>query len=215
MITSTDRTLASRQPLEGWTPSADILLSNFEICFLGSGGELQQCTEVALRARDTGFRTALSHRDPSGALLWLPHGRALAVIDAWHRCTDITLDELRVCLAENWAHAEYPHQFGVRRLVRLLKAAGFFSDEPGIVRPMEPMTVYRGAPSERRLGMSWSMSLDTAIWFAERYNVVSSVGRVFVAEVPPQHVLAILKSRSESEVVVNPRGLRNVREMPT
>ena len=75
--------------------------------------------------------------------------------------------------------------------------------------------MYRGAPSERRLGMSWSMSLDTAIWFAKRYDLVSSVGRVFVAEVPPQHVFAILKSRAESEVVVNPRGLRNVREMST
>jgi len=33
------------------------------------------------------------------------------------------------------------------------------------------------------------------------------------ADAPPRHVLGIFHGRQEAEVVVNPRGLRNVREL--
>jgi hypothetical protein len=73
--------------------------------------------------------------------------------------------------------------------------------------PMESLTVCRGVKDEvtdRR--MSWTLDLDEARWFGDRFRV--GVGVVYRALVPPPAVLARFETRRESEVVINPNMLR-------
>ena len=52
-----------------------------------------------------------------------------------------------------------------------------------------------------------------AFWFARRFDMLSTAGQTYAAEIRPQNVLAIFYDRGESEVVVEPRGLRNLRAL--
>ena len=84
------------------------------------------------------------------------------------------------------------------------------TDEPGLVKPDEQLTVYRGCTLETRWRLSWTTDLGQAEWFAARLKLFGYAGTtVYSADVPPRHVLGLIQGRNVHEVVVNPYGLRN------
>lgn len=151
--------------------------------------------------------------DRDGALLLIPRADRLLTIEEWFDAGEVAVDELRALLAAWWLDAEGPSNLGVVRWVRLFKAAGFVADRAGTEPPIDPLTVYRGIQGYgRRRGLSWTLDRDRAAWFARRFpHFGASV--VLVARPRPRHVLGIFHGREEAEVVVNPRGLRNLREI--
>jgi hypothetical protein len=76
-----------------------------------------------------------------------------------------------------------------------------------------PFTLYRGVagkPSDRRVrGISWTGTLERALWFANRYPELGNPA-VYKAEVEALHVLAYVGShRGEDEYVVSlPRSVK-------
>ena len=76
-------------------------------------------------------------------------------------------------------------------------------------RPAAPVTLYRGAPGRSNgRGMSWTLDVDRARWFAQRWDLTGRSGSVYKATVKPHAILAMmLGGRDEAEVVVNPRRL--------
>ena len=74
----------------------------------------------------------------------------------------------------------------------------------------QTLTVYRGVTSynEKRVkGLSWTLDEEKAKWFAERFG---ENGKVYSAEIDKKDVYAYFGSRGESEVVVDPKGLRAI-----
>ena len=72
------------------------------------------------------------------------------------------------------------------------------------------LTVYRGVTSYNSKSikvMSWTLSLDTAKWFSNRFG---EKGTVYKAHIRKQYVFALLNGRNESEVVVDPEYLTDV-----
>jgi hypothetical protein len=70
-------------------------------------------------------------------------------------------------------------------------------------RPVEPVTLYRGATPARARGMSWTDDRDRAEWFARRFD---DSARVWTATLKPHDLLARIHApdggRGEHEYVV-------------
>ena len=63
----------------------------------------------------------------------------------WWENGKLTLEQLRELLPDVWCDVEFPHNvFGMRYWLKLFKTTGFVTDEPGLVKPDEQLTVYRG-----------------------------------------------------------------------
>lgn len=80
-------------------------------------------------------------------------------------------------------------------------------------KTMLVLTVYRGVTSYNSKSikvMSWTLSLDTAKWFSNRFG---EKGTVYKAHIRKQYVFALLNGRNESEVVVDPEYLTDVIKM--
>ena len=90
------------------------------------------------------------------------------------------------------------------QILPLFVHLGFVADRPDLVLPDEPLQIYRGGLPN---GIAWSESLDTARWFAGRWQ---ENGPVYSALVCPGNILGRFWERGEMEVVVDPRTLCNV-----
>lgn len=76
------------------------------------------------------------------------------------------------------------------------------------------VSVYRGVRSEDyKYDMSWTLSLENAKWFAERYNTDTQI--VYKAVIQKQDILAYLNDRNEEEVIIDPVALKkyNIEEV--
>lgn len=76
------------------------------------------------------------------------------------------------------------------------------------------ITIYRGVTSHNAKNikaLSWTLSRDTAEWFAHRFN---EEGTVYEAQINKRHIYALFTGRNEAEVIVNPNFLEDIREAP-
>jgi len=155
------------------------------------------------------FQAALQNRE-----LEAMGGNRIGRIVYWYMGGALTEERLRTLLATWWASGEGHSTYGTGRLVAVFQAAGFVTDTAGVGPPAGELTVYRGVTAGRnRRRISWTLEPDIAAWFARRYALMDGRGAVLAAEVSPRHVLGIFHERQEAEVVVNWRGLRNIREV--
>lgn len=106
-----------------------------------------------------------------------------------------------------WSSAEYPDRELDHDTWRwLFDVAGFTVDGKPAPRPAEPMTLFRGSVPERCTDWSWTRDRAVAEVFAAGPRGRGK-GRLWVCEVPPEHMLAINTERDEDEIVVDTRGL--------
>lgn len=101
-----------------------------------------------------------------------------------------------------WIDSEDP-QFFHEQVLDLLHQIGFVTDE-NHDSPQEPITVFRGTLPQWHRGMSWTRSMDIAVWFAKRFD---RNGSVYECTAPPDAVLAMLDDRGEQEVILDPEPL--------
>lgn len=133
----------------------------------------------------------------------------------------LTTDEFTGLLRDGWMATEFPHQSGVRRMLSLFKRADksklmnkeekeFYDSLPKIV------TIYRGLQGAKSpvRGISWTLDFEKAKWFASRWKTVVRPGNVVTAMIHKDHIFAYFQDRNESEIIVNPDFLRDVREVP-
>lgn len=72
----------------------------------------------------------------------------------------------------------------------------------------DDLEIFRGTNKLGGGGWSWSLSEDTARWFAQRYF---SKNRVLRASVPKREVFGFINDREESEILVHPERVSDVR----
>jgi hypothetical protein len=163
-----------------------------------------------------------NHEPTVSSLLLCSNGYRAELVQLWWKKGKITLPQLREFLVHAWEGNDRPYNcLGVRGWVRLYKAAGFIHTkaegdnqgevDDGVTKPTQPLVVYRGTTPAYWRRMSWTTDQQQALWFAEWIKEVWKRPDSFVISttVPPKHILAMLNGRGESEVVVNPNGLRS------
>ena len=74
----------------------------------------------------------------------------------------------------------------------------------------DTITVYRGITphnAKNIKALSWTLDRNTAEWFAHRFG---EDGTVYEAQIDKEHICALFTGRNESEVIVDPRYLRDI-----
>ena len=130
----------------------------------------------------------------------------------------LSSEDFTKMLADAWVRSESPNadpNLSKSKLVSLFKAA-----DPEILMDAEertqlqslddPVTIYRGVTSYNARNvraLSWTLDEDVARWFASRFG---EHGRVYQAQIAKDDILAIFTGRNESEVIVDPKQLREI-----
>jgi len=116
-----------------------------------------------------------------------------------------------------WTQTEFPHQQKNEVLIKLFEKVppALLMDERDYAayeRLPKNITVYRGLQGKRARveGLSWTLDLGIASWFANRFG---QHGQVFKAVIPKKDVFFFTNARGEREVVLDPRELRKVGEV--
>lgn len=122
-------------------------------------------------------------------------------------------------LADAWIRSESPNDdpnLSKRKLLELFKEADpnilMDEEERDILHNLEtPVTVYRGVTSynaKNVKALSWTLDEKVAQWFAHRYG---EQGTVYQAQIRKEDIYAIFNGRNESEVIVDPKKLVNLK----
>ena len=127
--------------------------------------------------------------------------------------------EFSEILADAWIKAEAPNMdvnVSKTELVGLFNQADKQSlmtedEQKRFADLTETVTVYRGVTSynaKNVRALSWTLDRSKAEWFAHRFG---EDGKVYQAQIKKADILAIFTSRNESEVVLNPRKLQQLK----
>ena len=125
-------------------------------------------------------------------------------------------------LADAWMRSENPNRdanVSRKQLVEMFMDANpkYLMDNNERLQLSElpdVVTIYRGVTpyNEKNIrALSWSLDYDTANWFAHRYG---EDGTVYQAQIPKAHILALFNGRNESEIIVDPKYLKEIEQMP-
>jgi uncharacterized protein len=168
------------------------------------------------------FEELVTAGDFLGALYKVrPEDRTM-MLWSWSAAGYLDDAQLRGMLAEAWALGT-DDAFGLSTLpppemhsyerelwLELFERAGYVSDTDEKLEGV--LSVYRGVAGKRhRRGLSWTLSLDRARWFARRYGHWFGNPLVYEATVDARDVLAFIVDRNEQQVVVHPDKLRGFR----
>lgn len=133
----------------------------------------------------------------------------------------LSREDMSQILASAWTRSEAPHQdvnVTVNQLLRMFKQADptclMEQDEYIQFKALDDtVTVYRGVTTHNAKSvkaLSWSLSQETAEWFARRFG---EDGTVYEAQIDKKHIYAYFSGRNESEVIVDPSYLTNITEV--
>lgn len=119
-------------------------------------------------------------------------------------------DDALVLVGEVWQMAEFPMRMAdPDEWLWLFEEAGYHVDGVPAAKPLGTVTtLYRGAPAEHRLGMSWTGSREVAEWFATRNRESYRMdAQVWCAQVEGWRFLYRTNERKEDEYVIDTVGL--------
>ena len=88
-------------------------------------------------------------------------------------------------------------------------------EQNALIRLPYILTVYRGFQERlNKLGWSWTLDRAKAEWFAKRYHADKRKPRLAIGECDRQQVVALFLGRNESEIVINPKLVKNLKTVP-
>jgi len=196
---------------------------------------------VAYRTEDGGIAQADITSDPAALELWqqekfrqikearTPHEISFMITKSYslaflkYAAPHLSNQDLSEMLADVWVRTESPNNdpnMSKNRLLSLFKKAQpqFLMNE-GEYDEFQALdntvTVYRGVTSHNAKNvkaLSWTLSYDTADWFAHRFG---EDGTVYEAQIDREHIYAYFNRRNEHEVIVDPKYLMDITEAET
>lgn len=116
--------------------------------------------------------------------------------------------EYYILLGDIWTDSENIWQFEDVLPMLLMRYPKYqkwmMSSEDRATLASLPATVkvYRGADNKNKLGWSWTIDLDKATWFANRYG---HKGKVYNGTCNKSDIIAYLSERGESEIIIDPK----------
>ena len=132
----------------------------------------------------------------------------------------LSIEDLSRLLRFAWRSVEFPNQdpnFSHSQLCQLFKECSkellMYKEELAAYNKL-PKTVhiYRGVTSGKKkdiMSLSWTTDHDMAVWCSKRFG---NKGFVCEADIAKEDILTYWDIQGESEVIVDPRKLQNVRE---
>lgn len=125
-------------------------------------------------------------------------------------------------LSSAWTLSEAPNgdaNMTRRELISAFRSVApeYLMDEEELRQYQEledTVTVYRGVTphnAKNIKALSWTLDRDVAEWFAHRFG---ENGTVYEAQIDKNHIFALFTGRNESEVIVNPNYLMDIKEAP-
>lgn len=149
------------------------------------------------------------------AMLKLGRNKGPALIFDLHFSGNLPPEILTAVIGDTWSDAEFPDSLIEHNLWRLMfDAAGYTVDGKPAERPRDALVLYRGSVEARASDWSWTDSKAIAEGYANGTAAHRPQGYVFTACVPPAAMLARNNGRSESEYVIDTRGLSIRRDDP-
>lgn len=133
----------------------------------------------------------------------------------------LSSQDYSLLLASSWINSEYANcdaNIDKKRLLKHFQNTDIQyllnEEELEVFHSLdEKVTIYRGVTPYNRnniKALSWTLSFDTASWFANRFN---SKGKVYSATIDKSHIYAYFDGKNESEVIVDPNYLENIRQV--
>lgn len=154
----------------------------------------------------------------SALLLELPPLERPSALWGWWSSERIDVEQLGAMLIDAWTAPSSPCSLLEEvNWIALFRAAGFIAEVdtsvsiPFRLPPIEPVTLWRGAPTEGSgpNGMSWSFDVGTARTFFAKWRF-SGESALYQATVPANFILAVYATPFEQEVVIDPSGVKEV-----
>lgn len=126
-------------------------------------------------------------------------------------------------LADAWVSSENPNQ-DVNVSVGMA-AHWFRQADKKILMDADDYKIYNELPEEFLLyrgvsigrnpkGLSWTRNIETAKWFAHRFDTDKKQGYIQMATAYKKDVLAYFNSRGEDEIVIYHKDLMNIHAIP-
>lgn len=174
------------------------------------GGEdvMEACIEQFPKTIES-IKAAWAEKDIEGVLVWLGNHMHMAFV-----CDNFSLLKESGVYEKALLHAfTSPRVNNANISLPTLRFLFQYADREKLIKEGEPLPgpgpfmVYRGVAgrgARRRLrGLSWTASLDKAIWFAKRFAASSVMEKptVYQATVTTEHVYAYSNEREEQEFI--------------
>lgn len=132
----------------------------------------------------------------------------------------LSIEDLSRLLRFAWRSVEFPNQdpnFSHSQLCQLFKECSkkllMHKEELATYNKLpKTIHIYRGVTSGKEkdiMSLSWTTDHDMAVWFSKRFG---NKGFVCEADIAKEDILTYWDIQGESEVIVDPRKLQNVRE---
>ena len=127
--------------------------------------------------------------------------------------------DLAELFADAWVSTENPNQdvnCPISYLVKIFKKCDkkyLMTDEDYQIYEQLPetFTIYRGVAVGRNpKGLSWTQNLQTAKWFAHRFDRKDKSGYIQIATAKKEDILAYFNTRGEDEIVYNSKKLKKL-----
>lgn len=124
--------------------------------------------------------------------------------------------DLAELFADAWVSSENPNQDAncpISYLIKMFKKCNkrYLMQEKDyeIYQSLpDTFTIYRGVAVNRNpKGLSWTQNLETAKWFAHRFDTNEKKGYIQTAIAKKEDVLAYFNTRNEDEIVYNSKKL--------
>jgi hypothetical protein len=147
--------------------------------------------------------------------------RTDAFLEWWESDQEVGIDDFYAALRLTWTTAENVYLDRDRwtslwewesARPDLLQTKLMTSDErAALISLPADVTVYRGYGDRDTIGalpawwgISWTLDRQRALWFARRFAVLHSAGRIATATIKRQAIIALLHDRNETEVILVP-----------
>ena len=126
--------------------------------------------------------------------------------------------EFAQLLALCWMQTEAPNQdvnVSQKEFVEMFQEASAedlmnLDERRKLAELSDEIEIYRGVTEKNKdniFAMSWTMKQETAEWFATRFK---GKGKVYRAKIRKEDILAVFLGRNESEVIVDPKNLKEI-----
>lgn len=141
-----------------------------------------------------------------------PWDRALPSLAQLHADHRTSPELLAKFLHEAWRWRQDSQgldlQLALSMFLELFDRHGFTMEGQPAPKPRGALTLYRGATSENRCGISWTLKPSIADYFAAYRQAPGAIGRVWTAHIPAARLLAFFPD--ENEFIADLRGMEDL-----
>ncbi len=174
-------------------------------------------TEEGMNTAKKAIRFEIEKVDTYRRFLRMIRGQYLPVFFKMTK-ESLSLEDYSEFLSDMWITMEFPNadtnvtkaefvsffQNADKKLLMDKKEYAVYTALP------EEVTVYRGVGKHGKVnGLSWTLDLEKAKWFANRFEPVG----VYKAKINKKYVLAYFNGRNEHEIVLDYRKLTDIEEV--